>query len=212
MRRRAAHLALMLLFGFAASCDDGGAGTGGTSSSANNGTGTTMASTTGNGTTGSGTSSSSGGGCTVPLPGTVEGGDWTDAEPNDDACHATPVGILSGPVWAGFADPITTINSNTDKDFFVFKTSDAASLANVNVLLCSSGTFNLLDLYLYGVEADGTLGPEIKKADSTQPGCETIVAMGEGPTDLQPNTTYVLEVRAAPGLVLPKPSDGFYSA
>jgi hypothetical protein len=209
MLERARHLGLMLVFGFAASCDDGTLGTGGSTSSSAT---TAAMGSTGNTTSANSTSNSTGGGCKVPDPGATVGADWTDVEPNDDACHATPVGVLNGPVWAGFADPVTTINTNTDTDFFVFKTDDAASLANVNVLLCSSGNFNLLDLYLYDVLPDGTLGPQVKKAESTQPGCETIVGMGEGPTDLKPDTPYVLEVRAAPGLVLPMPSDGFYSA
>lgn len=207
MLHRARHLALILVFGLTASCDDGTTGTGGGAS-----TSTATGSTTAMGSTGNGSTSSTGGGCTVPDPGTPVGADWKDVEPNDDACHATPVGVLNGPVWAGFADPITTINSTTDKDFFVFKTDEAGTLPNVNILLCSSGNTNLLDLYLYDVNTDGTLGAEIKKAESTQPGCETIVGMGEGPTDLKADTTYVLEVRAAPGLVLPMASDGFYSA
>jgi hypothetical protein len=135
----------------------------------------------------------------IPDPGTVEAGEWTDQEPNDTPGQATPVGIMNGPVWAGFVEPYTTIQSVTDVDWFVFRTKDQASLVNDYVQFCWGGAVNLLDLYLYEV-VDQHQGPLVRSAESTDTSCETIVGAGEGDTILTADTTYLLEVRAAPGL------------
>src|SRR5262245_40275916 len=111
----------------------GGGGVGGTGAGAGPGSGGSGATSTstGAGTAGAGGQGGQGGqgggtSGTVPDPGTTEGGEWTDVEPNNDPSHAVPVGVLTGPVWMGFADPVTKINGPGDSDFFVFKTKDAA--------------------------------------------------------------------------------------
>jgi hypothetical protein len=135
----------------------------------------------------------------VPDPGTVEAGEWTDVEPNDTPGNATPVGIMNGPVWAGFVEPYTQIGSTTDVDWYVFKTKDAATLVNDYIQFCWGGGINLLDLYLYEV-VDQRQGPLVRSAETTDTTCETVIPAGEGATILTADTTYLLEVRAAPGL------------
>lgn len=147
---------------------------------------------------------------TVPDPGTVMGGEWTDVEPNDSASQAVPVGIMNGPVWMGFAEPYTAIGSNTDVDNFVFKSPDAATLPNVNIQICWSFPGNLLDLYLYEV-VDSKKGMLVASATETAGACETVIDFGQGPTILQPDSVYLLEVTAGPGLDLAG-DPGLYSA
>src|SRR5689334_14060976 len=108
--------AAVLSLSAAIGCGDGSAGT--TGGSAGN-SGTAGATNTG----GSGTGSNSGGTGTgtgtgtggdtgpVPDPGTAMGADWTDVEPNDQPSQAVPVGIVTGSIWMGFADPPTAISS-----------------------------------------------------------------------------------------------------
>ncbi len=145
----------------------------------------------------------------VPDPGTGTGLEWTDVEPNDDPSHAVPQGILAGPVWMGFAMPFTAINSATDVDFFVFRTGDAASLDNDFIGTCWGDGVDLANLYLYQVD-NGVQGALIASAESTDTTCETVVGFGQGSTLLAADTVYLLEVRAAPGLVLT--GTGMYSA
>ena len=132
----------------------------------------------------------------VPDPGEVVGGEWTDIEPNDDPSHAVPVGILAGPVWAGFAEPFTQLESTDDTDFFVFATGEAATLADVYILLC--GPANTMDLYLSEV-VDGHMGGQISSAAGNDTGCVSMIEVGQGPEILTATTSYVLEVRAQPG-------------
>jgi hypothetical protein len=130
----------------------------------------------------------------VPDPGDEVGGEWTDVEPNDDPGHAVPVGIISGAVWAGFVEPYTQLETPEDRDFFVFATGDAASL-EVHIAMC--GDANTFDMYLTEV-VDGMMGPEIAQSVGEDTGCATVVDFGQGPELLQPQTSYVLEVRAQP--------------
>jgi hypothetical protein len=146
----------------------------------------------------------------IPDPGNQPSGEWTDMEPNNTPSQATPMGVLTGPIWAGFTDPLTAINPATDVDYFVFKTGDAASLANVYISLCWSFAGNLLDLTLYEV-VNSMQGQVVASAATTGTGCETLVDVGEGTTLLQATTTYLLEVAAAPGLNL-MGDPGLYSA
>ena len=199
-------------------------GCGGDDSTTTGGTGTTSATTTSSaptgGPTGSGgagggsattsTSTSTTGGGTVPDPGDAMGAEWTDIEPNEAPSDAVPVGILAGPVWAGFVQPYTAINPEDDVDYFVFKTGDAASLANVYVQLCWSFAGNLLDMDLYEVTG-GQQGALVKSSTDTAPGCETLIASGEGGTVLAPTTVYLLKVYGPAGLAL-NGDPGLYSA
>lgn len=146
----------------------------------------------------------------IPDPGTVQNGEWTDVEPNDDPSMAVPQGILTGPVWMGFAMPYTTINDDTDVDYFVFKTGDEMSLANVYISACWGDGVDLLNMYLYTVE-NRIQGGLVASAESTDTSCETLVDFGAGPTILSADTTYLLEIRAAPDLMLGG-AGGMYSA
>ena len=146
----------------------------------------------------------------VPDPGTDTNTEWTDVEPNDDPSTAVPQGILAGPVWMGFVMPYTTINDDTDVDYFVFRTGDAASLGNVYIASCWSIGRDMINLYLYQVD-NGVQGALVDSAESTDTSCETIVDFGEGSTLLVADTVYLLEVRAAPGLALGA-DVGLYSA
>jgi hypothetical protein len=146
----------------------------------------------------------------IPDPGNQPSGEWTDVEPNDTPSQATPMGILTGPMWMGFTEPLTAINPATDVDYFVFKTGDATSLANVYMSICWSFAGNLLDLRLYEV-VNSMQGPEAAMAATTGTGCETLVDFGEGPTVLTADTTYLLEVAGAPGLNLGT-DPGLYNA
>ena len=180
----------------------GAGGTGGTGTGGNTG---------GGGGTGTGGGGGTGGAAEpIPDPGTVMGGEWTDVEPNDKPSQAVPVGILNGPVWMGFADPYTAISSPTDVDYFVFKSTDAAGLPNVNIQICWSFPGNLLDLNLYEV-VSSQQGSLVKSATDTGTGCETLVDIGQAATDLKPDTVYLLEVVAGPGLDLAG-DPGLYSA
>jgi hypothetical protein len=131
----------------------------------------------------------------VPDPGDAVGGEWTDIEPNDDPSHAVPVGVLAGPVWAGFVEPFTQIASADDTDFFVFRTGEEATLGDVYIALC--GTANTMDGYLSQV-VDGRMGAELASAAGPDTGCITLVDFGQGPEILAATTAYVLEVRAQP--------------
>lgn len=148
----------------------------------------------------------------VPDPGTQVGKTWTDVEPNDTPDKAFPGGVLSFAFWMGFAQPATKIGTNTDVDFFVFKTGDAASITGIGgpLSVCWSGGINLLDLYLYKVE-NSRKGPLVRSATTADSSCETVVDAGQASTVLAPNTVYLLEVRAAPGLNLGG-NPGLYSA
>jgi len=140
----------------------------------------------------------------IPDPGTAMGAEWTDIEPNDRPSQAVKVGVLQT-VWAGFVMPFTTINSATDKDFFVFRTGTATQLASSSLLLCWSGMFNLLDMYLYSVDAQQHQGPLVRSWTATTAGCETAFQGNGADAGLTPNTVYLLEVRAAPGATTPTP-------
>ncbi len=108
----------------------------------------------------------------IPDPGTVMNGEWVDTEPNDTPDQAVPMGILTGPIWAGFVEPYTALNPEDDVDYFVFKTD--ADVTNVYMSLCWSFMGNLLDMNLYEVvgQAQGAL---VKASVSTASGCETLV-------------------------------------
>lgn len=165
-----------------------------------------QASATGSGGMGSGGMAAGGEGTggmmgLIPDPGNEPAGEWTDMEPNDSPSQATPMGVLTGPIWMGFVEPYTAINPATDVDYFVFKTGDAASLENIFISICWSFTGNLLDLQLYQV-VNSTQGPVAASAATTGTGCETLVDFGQGATVLTANTTYLLEVAGAPGLNL----------
>ncbi|MFO0722133.1 MAG: hypothetical protein U1E65_00030 [Myxococcota bacterium] len=142
----------------------------------------------------------------VPDPGDTTITEWKDIEPNDTPDHAVPQGPLAGPVWAGFSAPNTTIDNNTDVDYFVFKTT--ADLSQVYIEICWGFAGNLLDLFLYRVDA-GRKGPQVLAANETTGQCERLVPIGMGATLLMPNTTYLLEVRAGPGLMLNGASGGY---
>jgi len=137
----------------------------------------------------------------IPDPGTDIAVEWTDEEPNDAPENAVPVGQVEGPIWAGFVMPLTAINPEDDVDYFVFQTGAAPTLDSVYISLCWSFAGDLLDLRLYEVQ-NGLQGPMVAEAATTNPGCETIVDFGMGSTILTANTVYLLEVAAAPGLVL----------
>ena len=146
----------------------------------------------------------------IPDPGTETNAEFTNSEPNDTPAQATPVGILTGPIWAGFVMPYAMIDNNTDSDFFVFKTGNQASLANLYIMICWSGAIDLLDLYLYAVD-NNQQGAEVKTAATTDTSCETLINFGEGTTLLAAETTYLLEIRAGQGLDLGG-HNGTYSA
>ena len=94
------------------------------------------------------------------------------------------------------------------KDFFVFRTGDAASLATAQLLMCWSGTFNLLDMYLYSVDPQMHPGPLVRAYAATTNGCETAFQTGGAAAQgLAANTIYLLEIRAAPGAMTPTQYD-----
>lgn len=203
-----AVLALTLLLG----CGDDSGSTGGGGDSTST---TTTTATTGATSTSESSSSSTGTATTstgmmglIPDPGNEMNGEWTDIEPNDTPDQAVPMGILTGPIWAGFVAPYTAINPETDVDYFVFKTG--ADTSGVYMALCWSFAGNLLDMNLYEVE-NQMQGQLAATATDTAPGCETLVDFGEGATLLSPSTTYLLEVRGAPGLNLAG-DPGLYTA
>lgn len=188
----------------------GSAGGGGDTTTSTAGAGGATGGAGGTTATGGATGGAGGDMGTIPDPGTTVGGEWTDVEPNDTPSQAVPVGILNGSVWMGFADPVTAISSPTDVDYFVFKTGDAASLANDNIQVCWSFAGNLLDLNLYAVD-NGKKGALLKSATDTAGACETLIAPGEGTALLTVDTVYLLEVVAGPGLDL-MGDPGLYSA
>lgn len=128
--------------------------------------------------------------------------EWKDVEPNDTPDKAVPVGILTTP-WAGFSMPYTTINTATDVDYFVFRTGDATQLMSSQLAMCWSGNFNLLDMYLYAVDAQNHQGALVKSWTSTASGCETAWMSNGAAQGLMPNTTYLLEIRAGAGAMTP---------
>jgi hypothetical protein len=146
----------------------------------------------------------------IPDPGSTVGGEWTDVEPNDKPSQAVPVGIVEGPIWMGFASPVTAMSSPADVDYFVFRTGADATLANVNIQTCWSFPGNLLDLNLYEV-VQSQKGPLVKSATTTNTSCETVIGFGEGTMVLKADTIYLLEVIAGPGLDLAG-DPGLYSA
>jgi hypothetical protein len=133
----------------------------------------------------------------IPDPGPGMNTEWTDVEPNNDPAHAVPQGILTGPIWAGFATPYTQIDDANDTDFFVFKTGASETLANVYISLC--GPANSLDVYLYKVDSQ-MQGDVVSSAEGTDSGCAEVVGFGGGEALLTADTTYLLEVRAQPGI------------
>lgn len=137
----------------------------------------------------------------VPDPGSEPRYSWTDNEPNNTPFTAVPVGRLSSALWIGVGAPITTINTDRDTDFFVFQTGDEDSLP-VLFSICwdtQPARLNLLDMFLYTVE-DGELGILVKESKSADTACETLLTQDEAQRTLAANTTYLLEVRAAPRL------------
>ncbi len=201
--------ALGLTLGLAGCGDDTGSG-GSAGSTTTTASGTTQAGTTSTQASTSTTvaSTSTGVGGLIPDPGNGMNGEWTDIEPNDLPSQAVPMGILSGPIWAGFVMPYTAINPATDVDYFVFKTG--ADLSGIYMALCWSFAGDLLDMYLYQVDSQ-MQGAMVASAATTGSGCETLVDFGMGATVLAPDTTYLLEVRGAPGLDLAG-DPGLYSA
>jgi hypothetical protein len=210
MTARHALLAFFLLLG----CGDDSNATGGGGDSTSTSSTKASATNSSGSTTGSGSSTagmattSTGMMGLIPDPGNEMGGEWTDIEPNDTPDHAVPMGILAGPIWAGFSEPYTAINPETDVDYFVFKTNN--DLASINMQLCWSFAGNLLDMNLYEVQ-NQMQGMLVASSADTAPGCETLIDFGEGPTMLTANTTYLLEVRGAPGLDLAG-DPGLYNA
>jgi hypothetical protein len=201
---------LVLGFALFAGCGDdtGASGGGGNDATTASSSANSTASVASSGNATAAMSSSTGMAGLIPDPGNEMNGEWTDIEPNDLPSQAVPMGILTGPIWAGFVEPYTAIDPETDVDYFVFKTG--ADLTNVYMSLCWSFNGNLLDLYLYEVE-NQMQGAEVASSVDTAPGCETLVDFGEGPTVLAANTTYLLEVRGAPGLDLAG-DPGLYNA
>jgi hypothetical protein len=140
----------------------------------------------------------------VPDPGQGStGGEWTDVEPNNTPGTATPVGPVQGAPWLGFTQPYTQINSNTDVDYYSFKTTTSLDF---DISFCWSAPVDLLDLSLYAV-VNSQKGPLLKAAATNSTSCENLIAFGERSPDggpfFQPDASYLLEVRAAPGLILP---------
>jgi len=145
----------------------------------------------------------------VPVPPMTGAFDWPDIEPNDTAAQAVPVGILEGAMWMGFGATPSRIATNTDTDFYVFRTGNAASLVGQQPMsVCGSQGVDLVDLYLYAV-VNGRLGALLKSAATTTPSCETILSTAEIPMVLMPESIYVLEVRAAAGLMLGANTGGY---
>lgn len=197
----------------AAGCGDdesnGGSGPTG-AGGATTGVGGAGGDTGGTGGAGGATTGTGGGMGTVPDPGTAMGGEWTDVEPNDTPSQAVPVGTILGSAWMGFAQPYTAINPETDVDYFVFRTADAASLDSDYISVCWSFPGNLLDLELYEV-VNSMQGPLVASAAQTTAGCETVLDFGQGSTLLKPDTVYLLKVAGAPGLML-NGDPGLYDA
>jgi hypothetical protein len=175
----------------------------GGSTSSQGGGGTMMVGPGGTGGTGGG------GMVMVPPPGDMQAFEWPDTEPNDTPGQATPVGVFEGALWMGFSMPPSAIDPEDDIDFYVFK-MPATVQVFTDLAVCYSFAGNLLDLYLYDVQ-NGFLGPEIASATETTGGCETLMTIAEAQAALQPDATYVLEVRHGPGLVLGG-DPGLYSA
>jgi hypothetical protein len=204
MRHQSFLAPLVAVVVTALACGDSGSTTGDSTSGSGGTTGSSVASTGGASSVGTGGAMAG----LIPDPGTEMNGEWVDTEPNDTPAQAVPMGTLTGPIWAGFTEPYTAINPEDDVDYFVFKTGPDVS--NVYMSLCWSFSGNLLDMNLYEVVAQ-TQGALVKSSASTATGCETLVDIGQGATDLQPNTTYLLEVAGAPGLALAG-DPGLYSA
>ncbi|MFO0553920.1 MAG: hypothetical protein U0271_36400 [Polyangiaceae bacterium] len=199
--------AAFALLGAVACGDDGTGGSGATGAT---GTGGETAGGAGGAATGGNSSGGAGGmvAFIIPDPGPGMDGEWIDTEPNDTPDHAVPMGTQTGPIWAGFMEPYTAINPETDVDYFVFKTG--ADVTNINMQLCWSFAGNLLDMNLYEV-VDQKQGMLVKSSASTAASCETLIDFGGATGTLTPNTTYLLEVAGAPGLVL-NGDPGLYSA
>jgi hypothetical protein len=142
----------------------------------------------------------------IPEPPMSPADEWADREPNDTPDQAVPVGMIQYALWMGFSQPTTMINRTDDVDYFVFRTgADASAFMSI----CWGGSRNLLDMALYEVQ-NNTQGALVRRADTTNDQCETLIGMGETGV-LQANSVYLLEVRAAPGLSLAG-TDGMYSA
>jgi hypothetical protein len=104
--------------------------------------------------------------------------------------------LLAGPLYAGFVEPYTEMDSATDVDFHVFRTGAASTLDDTFIILCWGAVDDILDGYLYRV-IDGQQGPLVVEAATPTEGCEPVVPFGEGADILQPDTVYLLELRAA---------------
>ncbi|MBI2374118.1 MAG: hypothetical protein HYV07_08970 [Deltaproteobacteria bacterium] len=145
----------------------------------------------------------------IPDPPTTSADEWPDTEPNDTPDHAVPVGVLNFAFWMGFGSEPNQIATDTDVDYYVFRTgADLAGFAPLQI--CASDQINLFDLALYEVQnrAQGAL---VREANSSAPSCETLMSSDEVPTLLHANSVYLLRVGAAPGLSLGG-STGMYSA
>lgn len=149
----------------------------------------------------------------IPTPPMTTAAEWPDTEPNDTPEQAVPVGVIEEAVWMGFSMPLNAVNSDGDVDFYVFRTPDAEGLmqlTEVSFIVCWQGGLDLLDLALYRVQ-EGRIAETVREASTQDPSCEDLMA-GTQPSELlSPESIYLLEVRAAPGLMLGG-SPGLYEA
>ncbi|MCA9492869.1 MAG: hypothetical protein KC621_23215 [Myxococcales bacterium] len=149
----------------------------------------------------------------IPTPPMTIAAEWPDTEPNDTPEQAVPVGVIEEAVWMGFSMPLNAINDDDDVDFYVFRTPDAEGLmrlTEVSFIVCWQGGLDLVDLALYRVE-EGRIAETVREAATQSPNCEDLMA-GMQPSELlSPESIYLLEVRAAPGLMLGG-SPGLYEA
>ena len=138
----------------------------------------------------------------IPVPPMTAANEWPDVEPNDTPAQAVPVGMLQFAFWMGFGMPLNMFSSNTDVDYYVFRTGDAASLTNVLLQICwgadmGGGRVDLLNAYIYEVN-NGVQGQAVVTAEDTDTSCENMVS-GDASMIMAANSIYLLEVRPPAG-------------
>ena len=137
---------------------------------------------------------------TVPDPGAgAIPFSWPDTEPNDTPSQAVTLGTSTGAGEATWFDGTATsgqLGAGDQHDYFVFRSS--ATGGNFHAGPCWDGTAapNLMDFYLYKV-VGGQVGAMVGSSATTDPACENV--SGTADVAMEPNTVYLLELRATPG-------------
>lgn len=142
--------------------------------------------------------SSSGGGVMVPEPCDDEVFDWVEVEPNDtpeqatDACTTSAIGY-----WGNF--PAGAFLGGADEvDYVVFKTPPNAGDVPVPISPCWAAVVDLLDVYVYEVDAGILQEPPIWESVTPATDCE-----GDQMLALPADTTFLLELRLVGPAAMP---------